>query len=87
MVQEMCCFLCPVFLFRASFTLFYFPYKTGRLVPHSSYVLSDLPRQVADSLGQNLPLTMCLTWVYYLLGVVIKDKTTNPTSFLVYLKR
>lgn len=80
-------FLCPVCLLRASFTLICFPYKTRRLVPHSSFVLPDLPEQMANSLGQNLPLTLCLSWVYYLLVIVINVKNVNSTSIFVYWKR
>lgn len=80
------CFFALHFLWEHLLPFYVFSNKTRRSVPCSSYALSDLPEQMANSLGQNLPLTMCLNWVYYLLVIVIKDKNVNLTSFFSSLK-
>lgn len=71
-------FFCELLLTSSVFLI-----KPGDQYP-TPPVLSDLLKQMANSLGQNLPLAMCLSWVYYLLVIVIKDKNVNPASFFVY---
>lgn len=86
-VRKCASFFAFYFLWEHLLPFYVFCNKTRRSVAHSSYALSDSLEQMANSLGQNLPLTMCLNWVYYLLVIVIKDKNVNPTSFFLYWKR